>query len=307
MKQTIFVIVTITLILSACTSPVIIAPTETAVMTATPAPPTQTSIPPTPTQIPATATPEGVEWITVENIEDYANNPLNDEDMEPGGRVDQHLAEIKPELMEETNWDIIKDDIPFTLSRGALMYRSGDGNEVKFVNPELNPSVPDTNPFDRDIDAFGLYTAGNGRKYIFIPLVIRDIDAPTETGHDLYFIKLLFPLQRDDGTPLTQSELDYRFENWNNRMNIAPIGFTNQPMGRIYAFEDVTDDEDPTFDHLKEESPEFEIWFPAYLELIRGEPVHGPLSEFKKLESFLFPTQAHNLTRADGSPSNNLK
>jgi len=307
MKQTIFIIVTITLILNACAPSPIPSPTPspTPLPTATSVPPTQTSIPPT--QIPATPTPEGVQWITVENIEDCAKNPLNDEDMKPGGRVDQYLAQIKPELMAETNWDIIKDDIPFSNTGGALIYRTIDITGVKFVNPELDPSVPDTNPFDRDIDAFGLYTAGNGRRYCFIPLLIRDIDAPTDTGHDLYFIKLLFPLQRDDGTPLSQFELDYRFENWNNRMNIAPIGLNNQPMGRIYATENVTDDEDPTFDHLKEESPEFEIWFPAYLALMRGKPVHGPLSEFEKLENFLFPTKAENRTKSDGSPSNIYK
>ena len=90
-------------------------------------------------------------------------------------------------------------------------------------------------------------------------------------------------------------------------MNIAPIKLNNKPMLKLYAEDDGYDAEDPTFNHLKEESPEFEIWFPAFLELIRGEPIHGPLSEFKKLENFLFPTRAANLTNADGTPSNKYK
>ena len=310
MKKTIFIIVAITLILSACTSPATPVPTETTVMTATPAPPTKTPIPPTPTQIPATPTPEGVEWITVENIEDCANNPLNDEDMEPGGRVDQYLEQIKPKLMAETNWEIIKDDIPFTFYGGTLIYSLGleGNNDVKFVNPELDPSVPDTNPFDRDIDSFGLYTAGNGRKYIFIPLVIRDIDAPTETGHDIYFMKLLLPLQQDDGTPLSQFELDYKFENWKYRMNIAPIGYGNSTNGWAWD-DDGNSDGDPTFDYLKIGSLEFEIrkrvWSALFIH--NEEPIHGPLSEFKKLESFLFLTIAENRVEMDGTPSNIYK
>jgi len=138
-----------------------VAPTP--ILTNTPAP---TKPPPTATEAPLpTATEQGVKWITVDNIEDYAKNPLSVEDMKPGGRVDQYLAQIKPELMAETNWDIIKDDIPFATVGGDMIYRSIENTGVKFINPELDPSVPDSNPFDRDIDAFGLYTAGNGRKY----------------------------------------------------------------------------------------------------------------------------------------------
>ena len=305
MKKTLFMIIAITLILTACDAPPTPAPTPTATLvppTQTPIPPTQTPLPPT--QIPATATPEGVEWTTIKNIEDYANNPLNDEDMQPGGRVDQYLAEIKPKLMAETNWDIIKDDIPFTNWGGFMAYESDESDKEKFVNPELNPSIPDTNPFDRDIDAFGFYTAGNGRKYIFIPLVVRDINAPNETGHDLYFVKLLLPLQYNDGTPLTQFSIDYMLENWNNRMNIAPIGLNNQPMGRPNHH---TDAEDSTFNHLKEGSPEFEEWFRSYLEIMRGEgSVHGPLKEFENFNLF-YPTEAVNWANADGTPSNTYK
>jgi len=228
--------------------------------------------------------------------------------MEPGGKVDQYLAQIKPELMAETNWDIIKDDIPFMYFGGALIYSTEINKGVKFVNPELDPSVPDTNPFDRDIDTFGLYTAGNGRKYFFIPLVIRDIDAPTETGHDLYFLKLLLPLQKNDGTPLTQSQLDYMLENWNTRMNIAPIILNNKPMEKICVDDDGDDAEDPTFDHLKRGQPGFEARVLALKGLATlGEDVRGPLSQLKKMESFLFPTRAANLTKADGTPSTTYK
>ena len=281
--------------------------TPTPTLTNTPAPTKPSTPSPTATETPlptATATAKGVEWTTVENIQDCAKNPLNDKDMEPGGRVDQYLTERKPELIAETNWDIIKDDIRFRNGGGVLIYDSVEHTGVKFVNPEKDPTAPDTNPFDRDIDAFGLYTAGNGRKYCFIPLVIRDIDAPTETGHDIYFIKLLLPLQYNDGTPLSQFELDYMFENWNDRMNIAPIGLNSQPMARPNP----TDDRDLTFAHLDEGSPEFERWFQSFLTIIRGrDPVHGPLSEFKKFNDLVFPTEASNLTNADGTPSNKYK
>ena len=307
MKKTLFMIIAITLILTACDAPPAPAPTPTATLvppTETPIPPTQTPLPPT--QIPATPTPEGVEWITVKNIEDYANNPLNDEDMQPGGRVDQYWEEIKPKLMEETEWEIIKDDIPFSYSiNNEIIYWSGKNTGVKFVNPELEPDKPDTNPFDRDIDAFGFYTAGNSREYIFIPLVIRDINAPTDTGHDLYFLKLLLPLQRNDGTPLTQSEISSALNIWKNKMNIAPIGTSNRP---LIGFPDTADFEDPTFAHLREESPEYEIWHSALYEVLSGKPVHGTLSEFEKLEEFVFPTEAHlPYNVSDGNESNRYK
>jgi len=141
-------------------------------------------------------------------------------------------------------------------------------------------------------------------KYCFVPLVIRDIDAPTETGHDIYFIKLLLPFQQNDGTPLSQFELDYIFNNWNLRMNIAPIGLNSQPMARINP----TGDKDPTFAHLEEESPEYKIWIPAVSAIVTGrDPVHGPLSEFKKLEAYLFPTSAYNTVNPNGTPSNRYK
>ena len=78
-------------------------------------------------------------------------------------------------------------------------------------------------------------------------------------------------------------------------------------LSTLLRTEDVTDVEDPTFDHLKEGSSEREIIWQSFKALLQGEPVHGPLNEFKRLQDFLFPTQAHNLTNADGSPSNNLK
>ena len=233
----------------------------------------------------------------VDDIEDCARNPLDDEDMKPGGRVDQYLAQIKPRLMAEINWDIIKNDYHFTNRGGNLLYDSTKYTGVKFVNPELDPSVPDTNPFDRDIDAFGLYTAENGRKYDFVVVVIRDTDAPTETGHDIYFIKTLLSHQHTDGTPLSQFEIDYMRDIWKNKMNIAPIGLNSNPMREPGGFKD------PTFAHLEEGSPEFEIWFPAYLELVRG----GPLSNFKTLENYLFPTSAHNVVNLDGTPNNTYR
>ena len=250
---------------------------------------------------------QGVKWTVVENIEDGADNPLNDQDMAPGGKVDQYLEQIKPKLMAETNWEIIKDDIPFKVYGGMIIYiPKSNAESVKFVNPEKDPSVPDTNPFDRDIDAFGLYTAGNGRKYTFIPLVIRDINAPTESGHDIYFMKLLLPHQLDDGTPLSQFEIDYMFENWNNRMNIAPIGYGNSTHGWLWDVNE-NPDGDPMFDYLKPGSPEFELWTSVFIALGKQEPVHGPLSELKTLNGKVFLTEAANLTNEDRSEFNVLK
>ena len=253
---------------------------------------------------------QGVEWITVENIEDCANNPLNDADMAPGGRVDQYLAQIKPELIAATNWDIIIDKYPFDFFSDSIVYKTGGYKGEKFVNPELDPDVPDTNPFDRDIDAFGLYTPdnGNGRRYCFVPLVIRDANAPTESGHDIYILKLLLPLQKNDGTPLSQDQLDHMFWIWNNRMNIAPIGTSQRPMDKLHETDDEAHDfDDPTFAHLVKDSPWFEIWVPTITALLTPDPVHGPLSEFKKLEQFLFSTEVQDRVNPDGTPSNRYK
>ena len=314
MKKTLFMIIAITLILTACAAPPTPAPTPTATLvppTETPIPPTQTPLPPT--QIPATATPEGVEWTTIKNIEDALSdkNPLRDKDFEPGGTVDKYWEEtLKPRLMEETDWDIIKDDIPFMYnSDGTITYSNYENRGVKFVNPELEPEKPDTNPFDRDVDAFRLYTAGNGRKYIFIPLVIRDINAPTETGHDLYLIKLLLPLQRNDGTPLTESEINQKLKNWTTKMNMAPILIYNKPMEQLDVNDDSYRDEDPTFPYLKEDTPDrATIIKLLYDTILKKDPVHGPLSAFLELQGTLFPTIAESLINdSDGKPANDYK
>jgi len=301
MKKTIFIIITITLILSAC------APSPTPSPSATPAPPTQTPRPPT--EIPATTTPDRVE--IVENLSDLfpetpdfadcLKNQIPEEYLRPGNKLDQFLAQIKPKLMAAIDWDNIKDDIGFWMFGGELIYFEEGITGVKFVNPDLDLSVPDTNPFDKNIGVCGVVTI-NGNSYLVTVYEIRDKDAPTETGHDLYFLKLLISLQHEDGTPLSQFEIDYITDTWKNKMNFAGISMNSNPNRYHGGFKD------PTFAHLEEESPEYEIWSEAKLAIMRGgDDVHGPLSKFKELEPFLWPTAAHNWVEMDGKPSNMLK
>jgi hypothetical protein len=61
------------------------------------------------------------------------------------------------------------------------------------------------------------------------------------------------------------------------------------------------------FDYLKKGSPEFELWTSVFITLLSREPVHGPLSELKKLNGKVFLTDAINYTNDDGSESNILK
>ena len=262
--------------------------TPTPTLTNTPTP-TNTSTPsPTATQT-LIPTPTPLKYPRVYDIADYAQNPLSVEDMKPGGKVDQFLAEIKPELMASIDWDSIKDDIPFSTTAGAMVYRSIENTGVKFLNPDLDPSVPDTNPFDRNIGAFGLYTADNGRKYIFIPLEIRDINAPTESGHDLYFIKLLLPLQHNDGTPFSKEEIEYEINTWKNQMNIAPIGLNSEP-----NISDPRGTKDPTFARLDSAEWKDDTFDRIISQIVVGrEPVHGDLSLLKELQSWLLPTQSN--------------
>ena len=90
-------------------------------------------------------------------------------------------------------------------------------------------------------------------------------------------------------------------------MNIAPIGISTKPMGKLYADDDGYDAEDPTFAHLKAGTPEREILSEALKILVTLESVKGPLSEFKKIQDQLFSTQAGNLTKEDGTPSSTYK
>lgn len=236
MKKTIFIIITITLILSACTSPATPAPTETATMTATLAPPTKTPIPPTPTQIPATSTPEGVEWITVENIEDYADNPLTLEDFEPGGKVDTFFEEDKPEIIAGIDWDNIDDGDNWATIHGQLVPRKIDGDKI--IRGKKIYEDTETNPFIRDFDAFGEIIVGKNR-YIFMPLIILD-----KENQEIHFIKLAFPLQRD-GVAFTQKQIDDKIAIWLENMNVSVIDadgksfFAEQP--------------DPLFIHKEDE------------------------------------------------------